>query len=64
MANKSHTENPEKDKVVLQLDQQFNLPNNVISKKKSMLEFIKLVECNLFKTDDGICKTVRNKVNI
>ena len=27
-----------------------------------MLEFIKHVECNLFKTDDEICKTVRNEV--
>ena len=27
-----------------------------------MLEFIKHVECNLFKTDDEIYKTVRNEV--
>ncbi|EGI60174.1 hypothetical protein G5I_11648 [Acromyrmex echinatior] len=46
-----------KSQIILQLDQQFNLANNV-SKEKSMLEFIKHIQCNLFKTDDEICKTI------
>ena len=44
LINLNDTEIPEKAKVILQLGQQFNLPNNVISKEKSMLEFIKYVE--------------------
>ena len=51
---------PEKAKVVLQLGQQFNLPNNVINKERSVLEFIKHVKHNLFRTDDEFCKNVRN----
>ena len=61
LINLSDTKIPEKAEVVLQLGQQFNLPNNVISKEKSMLEFIKHIECNLFKTDDEICKTIKNE---
>ena len=57
LINLSDTEIPEKAKVILQLGQQFNLLI-MSSAKKRMLEFIKH-ECNLFKTDDEICKTVR-----
>ena len=60
LINLSDTEIPEKAKVILQLGQQFNLLI-MSSAKKRMLEFIKH-ECNLFKTDDEIYKTVRNEV--
>ena len=62
LINLSDTKIPEKGKIILQLGQQFNLPNNVISKEKSVLEFIKHVEYNLFRADDEICKSVRNEI--
>ena len=45
----------------MQLGQQFNLPNNVVSKERSIREFIKHVEHNLFRADDEVCKMVRNE---
>ena len=50
-----------KAKVVLQLGQQFNLPNNVVIKERSIREFIKHVEHSLFRADDEVCKMVRNE---
>ena len=52
LINLSNTEISEKAKVVLQLGQHFNLPNNVVGKEKSIREFIRHVEYNLFRADD------------
>ncbi|KAG5347140.1 COX1 oxidase, partial [Acromyrmex charruanus] len=60
LINLSNTEISEKAKIVLQLGQQFNLPNNVVSKERSIREF-KHVEHNLFRADDEVCKMVRNE---
>ena len=59
LINLSNAKVSNKALVLLQLGQQFNLPNNVVSKDGITREFIKHVEYNLFRADDEIRKNVR-----
>ena len=61
LKNLSNIMIPEKAKIVLQLGQHFNLPNNMVNKNNITQEFIKHVEYSLFKADDETRNYVRNE---
>ena len=61
LINLSNINISDKAIMVLQLGQQFNLPNNLVNKEVITCKFIKHVEGNLFKADDDTSKNIRNE---